>query len=167
MVTDSLIRGTCTQSYPAGSESLTWQGICKSVTAVTLYSQSGSKTSVVVTSVASLRTHSANCHAFWWQSHWPGTRGTSQTWTSEWRHLLQCVQLPHPLLWGYLSAREKKNWSCRERLRGIWTELHISCGWWTKMCKRKDHCLFSKIFINKAHSHIRQHKSYFTFLYHV
>lgn len=101
---ESRIRGICTQLYPAGSESLTWPGICRSVTAETLNSRSGSTTSVVIVSVRSKRTRWAGCHAVWSRSHWPGSCGRSRTWNVWWTRPLWCVQVLPPLLWGYWCA---------------------------------------------------------------
>lgn len=101
------LRGTCTQLYPAWSESLTWQDICRSGTTETLNILLRSKTSVAAVSVASKRTLWACCRVFWSRSHWPGSCGTSRTWISLWTHPLQLAQLLPLLLWGYLEETRR------------------------------------------------------------
>lgn len=101
------IRGTCTQLYPAASESLTWRDICRSGTTETLNNQSESKTSVVGVSVTLERTLRARCRVFWSRSHWPGSRERSRTRISLWTRPPRPARLLPPLLWGYLAETRR------------------------------------------------------------
>lgn len=101
----SSIRGTCTQLCPEGSGSLTWLGICRSVTVVTLNNLSRSKTYVVVVFATLMHILWVCCHSVWSQPHWPGSRGRSRIWNALWTHPLWCVQQLPLLLLGYLCKK--------------------------------------------------------------